>query len=961
MFPNEILMDIKELLPIKDRTNFCMVLNKGFDNLNENANNFRKHDSDEDDRCYKINSIYFFGIAYCREMCTQCMHSLPNGFCYLDMLTSRRLQVMMTLGAYPELRKIARMRVSLKNICVDDISITTSPGPDWVAEPVMSRYKGPRRLDREIVVQFKPRTTHLVRNRYSYGESEFERTFSPEEMNMFNENVIEDKTIDEQIKELLQEEEFYAYNEYYYLVGSGVFRKVDVDRDIMSSGYTAIEEAGIISNFKRRVDLGIPIEEAMKSSVGLDTWTIRRQGMCGVKRFIESRICDIARSYGKKPRRKLNQAQQDLLKRADESVLDEIIYDKEIKTKGLKDSITRSSLASVDQDKLKTIVPDLKIVKNKRSFDAESFCSISDMGNLINEIASKVGKDLDKISEHNKLDSRIDDMILGAEKVQGIYEDLLSYGNEKKDPMILKKSIEGIHNIYSSLVEDEIKSLERYGEQTKELVEEYKKNLMFDSIPDKLKSENYLKEINNLIDNIGEDEMKTKRLSQEELEELKPKKEEEPIIVSDDTDYSSGDRLGFLFARQEEEKENELKIVEQVGDLMTRKYNQRSQIKNNSITKTECLNILCQDFGINDVEEYTTLNRTKKELFLFIYRRVMYIFGFNITTKYPEDPAKSDQYFNVFLRFYNRNLDNKTILRTNNKKISSLWKDLFTGSGNKDIYKVPPTPDMTIYVEDPDTAEIRFQEVVEQYKRDLRSDGLRLARIAETSEKLKKQEEKLAKTHKADIPKGFKIQASNKIQQTINRLKDDLARDRMVSIIEEPRFRMHYKAITNPEWEDHHKLLTKGTRREMIERGWLQPAAKPSIDTIIGNIINLLEDGGMYDRKYRVRLDLDRKNMLVECDHNDFWKKIHVVEDSELQKNIDDFLNKTVEMFFNMIDNGMSNKTAKLIRFLCAGQETRILCSMISYYAYGYISKKFLPLRKKHRRDICMLLDKLIK
>jgi hypothetical protein len=401
--------------------------------------------------------------------------------------------------------------------------------------------------------------------------------------------------------------------------------------------------------------------------------------------------------------------------------------------------------------------------------------------------------------------------------------------------------------------------------------------------------------------------------------------------------------------------------VEDVGELMSRKYNQRYESKNDSVTKEECLNNLCKDFGIKSVDDYKELNRTKRELFLFIYRRVMFIFGFNITTKYPEDPSKSDAYFKVFCRFYSKNLEYKTILKTSNKRTIDFWKSLFAGKGNKDVYKVPPTPDMRIFVEDPDRAEQVFQEQVEEYRRRCESDGHRLSRIVTISENIKKQKMKLEKTEKADIPKGFKIQARNKIAQNLKSLEEDLKQSRIPTVLSEPVYRMQYKQITNPEWEKHMDMLVKGSRRDLIKLGWLQPGEKPTSQRIKDNIIQLLEQGSDYDVKYRVRLALDNKNMLVETESNDFWKKIHVLEESDLQMNIDDFLNKTVEMFFDMIDQGLSNKTAKLVKYLCAGQETRILCSIISYYSEGYISKKFLPLRKKHRREICSLLDKLIR
>jgi hypothetical protein len=889
------------------------------------------------------------------------MFSLPDGFCYLDSLLARRMPVMMALGAFPRLEKIKAMRIALKKVCIDDLHI---------AHTVMRGSLGP-------VIKFKgenlyPRCLHLSRNRYSYGEQDFEQMFSPEEMGIFSESPIEEETIDEQIDALLQEQNSGLYHEYYF-VGSDIVKKLDSERDIMSSGFTAIEEASIISNFKRRIDLGIPVDEALKSSRGLDVWTIRRQGMSGVKRFIESRICDIARSYGKKPRRKLNVAQMELLKRADDCVLEELFHDKEIKTPDLKNSISRASLASVDKDSLDAIVPNMKVVKNKRSLDAESFCNVSDLGSLIKEIGNKVGKDLDKIEQFNKMDSRIDDMLLKAEKVQGIYEDLLSKGQEKKDPHLFKRSIESIHTLYENLVKEEIESLERYGEATKELVEEYNKNLMFDEVPDRLKNKNILKNINQIIEESDQESLKTKRVEEvgseplqenDDLYEMPEMVKSKPVelkIESDDTDYSSGDRTGFLFQRSEEEKINELKIVGEVERVMSRRYNQRAVKKDDSLTKNECLSELYKEFGIGNYESHSELNRTKKEVFLFIYRRVMYLYGFDVNLKYPEDPKKSDSYFKTFLRFYNKYMDNKTLLQTKNIDIINFWKNLFSGGTNKDRYKVPEAPTQRIFIEDQKLSNELFDKRVETYNSGLEQKKTDMKEYAEIEEEISKKRQKMEKAEKADIPKGFKIQAKNKLTSQIEELKQNQRRLKMKVYPSKPIFRTEYSEITNPAWEEHMRILTRGTRREMIKRGWLDPGVSLDPSSICDLIINFLEKGTSTEEKYRMRIALDHKNMFHQTNSNDFWKKINIKMVGSLQMDSEDFLSKTVDMFYDMVDKEMSNKTAKLIRFLCAEQETRILCSIISYYSYGYISKKFLPIRKKYRRDICNSLDGLIK
>jgi len=944
--PNEIFNEICSYLPRKYELNFSMVM----DRQPPNPSYYSAHG------CADLS---LFGKSFCDKICNKCIKQLPLGFCYLDMLSARRLPVMMVLGAYPTLKKLKTMRIALKKICLDDFKIYSIPETrfiDYSIKPTCSR---------SVYAENELKVLHISRTRYSYGESDFEQVFSLEELRLFGADL-NIKSFDEEIEDIILTEDCDPNNMYYHVMGSeDVIRKLDNERDIMSSGYTVMEEANIIQNFKRRIDLGIPVEDAMKSSIGIDTWTLRRQGMSGIKRFIESRICDISRSYGKKPRRKLNTAQQELLKMADEHVLDEVLYEKEIRTNDLKSSITRASLATIRKDALEPIIADVKIIRNKRSLDAESFVSMSDMGNVIADIAKKVNTDLDNIQEKNRMDARLDDMILKAGQVQNIYDDLLSHGSTSKDPLVLKRSIEGIHNIYNNLVKDEIESLERYGEVTKELVDEYKKQKMFDLIPDVLKQSKITQDINSLIDNFGTDDIKTKVKAREEKEKTETAKDhtehdKDRIVISDDTDISCDERTSFLFQQSEKEAMKELEIVNEVEALMTKKYNQRNIRDDRSITKEECLEKLYSNFGINCMEEVPNMNRTKKELFGFMYRRVMYIFGFNVVLKYPEDPAKSSKFFEVFLKFYSRYLDNKTILRTTNSNIGKFWKNLFSGGGNKDIYKIPAAPNRTIYVHDEETTETKYQEKLQSMERKKQYNQMIMERNDGFRKELGKLKEKLDKIDKAEIPKGFKMQAVAKTMSRMKSLRSELASQDM-HLIEEVYRTPVEKEIPNPEYEAHNHLFRTGTRRDFIKAGWVTPMVELTPSDISKRIKLCLEDSGLYDNKYRVRLDLDSKFMLRETDSNDYWKKIYIREDSRLEMNADDFLKKTVKMFMDNIESNMSGKASQLVRYICAGQETRILCCMVSYFCYGYISKKFIPLRKKHRRDICLSLDKLIK
>jgi hypothetical protein len=952
--PNEILLQITDKLNKRDRVNFSMVLDRDPDS--EYTVNDRKPKRGEEmcENCYadESNVRTLFGHEYCKDLCDHCVTNLDDGFCYLKFLTKYRLPIAMVLGSYVSVEKLILLRTVLKNSCMSDFHLS-SPGMYFETKNGLAASRS--RLDRHgNHLDLYAFPLHLSKNRYSYGdEDHWDPVFSPEEMQMFNDQslVTEDmeETLDDELMRMCPENN--NKHNTYYVVGSSMVSFIPKDelRDILSSGYTPIEEASIIANFKRRLDLGIPVDEAMKSSVGLDNWTIKRHGMSGVKRFIESKICDIARAYGKKPRRKLNQPQLELLEEADRMNSDYVLFGRNVESPSLKSSISRSSLNTIREDVLRPIVGNkVKMTFNKNEIDPESMVAMSDLGDVIADIGSKLGKDLDKMENLNKMDKRLDDMLLKAERVQGIYDELLSHGNTKKDPLILKRSIESIHSVYTSLVDDEIESLKKYGEATSSLVKEYEDRSMFDKTTEIMRNEKIIQDINNLIEQSGE--QPAQRCGGEV-----------PLIeVSDESDFSEvDDKMSFLFQQSEMEKRNEEVIVNSVEDIMSLDTNGVRQNDTKFLTRADCNRVLFSNFGITTFDEQTRLNRTKRELFRFMYKRISYIFGFIVNFKELEDPAKSDSFFRIFKKFFDETIDGKVIKRDSPKNIRKFWRSVYSNGPGKDIYRIPSAPPKYEEVFSPEESDKSYNAFVERYNSDMDRYNNSIIRLKTVEEQIAKLDKKLLKAEESEIPQYLKAPAISKLRTHRARLTSEKRDYQSTTKPCVPLYQKIYVDKETEEWKEHNDLMTTGSRKQMIEAGYIEPENRIDLLAITERIKEYLSIKSIKERQYKLRLGVDSKNMLFETDSSDFVYKIKAVECLDSNYDVDSFLLATTNMFLELLNSSdfISNNQYKLIRRTIVGQETRVLCAMVSHCCFGYVSKNFIPLRKKHRRNLCQALD----
>jgi len=463
--PNELLDNIDINLKLRYKRNIKVALST------VKKIKTKEHDEEE----YRI---LFDGKSFCTDLCDVCIVRLGFGFCYLHMIENSRYKCMKKYGACPKLKVLRDDGVlSLTRsyaYCFDIFILSSESRVDLYGK----QYRpGPNQKSFIHVypVEFATDRRPFMNSNLNKPGFKFFKNDTITANAMFYEDELSNSRV-------------------------GADRLAWYKGDSLASGFSPNEEINILSQFKRRLDLGLPLEAAMSSHTGVNNWTVRRHGVAGLKRFIESRLVNISAELNKKSKSKLRDGQRELLEKVKNlHRFEDSTFKDFTRASAAVSFVPREGFADLmDQNELSG----LTMIQNKARVSVESLISSipsNDMADMINDVAKKTNGHLDVIEFEKEKDNNFDRLMREALEVQKLSLDILE---NKKDYKLINENISKMNDMRNNLIDRELDSLSNYGELTKDLVEEYKKREFEDNIPSALRQVDLMKDLENLIDGI---------------------------------------------------------------------------------------------------------------------------------------------------------------------------------------------------------------------------------------------------------------------------------------------------------------------------------------------------------------------------------------------------------------------------------------------------------------------------
>jgi hypothetical protein len=673
------------------------------------------------------------------------------------------------------------------------------------------------------------------------------------------------------------------------------------DPKLTTSGYSLIEEAAILRKFKEKLDSGRDYNDALSSITGYDQWIIRRQGVNGIKRFIESKLCEMSNTLGKKPRKKLTQRNLDYLQKVDLKSKMNNWVSGNCSSDGLPTASVRSAILTGSRISLlsnansyeecseiiDTLNPIMHMKLNKSKVSILMVDELDEVDKLVIDVGSKALNHLDNLDSMNDDESLNRATCLGM-AVQSKYDDLFDGNKMTTNMNKISEYLDTLEDARKEICFNEVESLKKYNENgdMDEIINKYKEPEMIDKELDNLiwggnsidktassefkkAIEEYMVKANNIVDDIKnlipenirtgvlEGNDKGKNPIYDNIEAT----EDSFIFKNPDSMNCFPDSNIFLTSKKfsfEEERLNHINneifmnstpgTIDMSCMIQDPIYEDENDIRTDKCVITwEKMKIMILDnFGVSNFDpNYRSIPTEKWRLLIHTLKCASTLFQVKFKTLYKTDKKKAKHLAKASKRLINKLIDGKTILITtlDRMNVKSAWRSLFRDFVNqKSFYTIPEEPNRYAEIDDIEKMERIYQRDLEKW--------LLINRNLETEIKNKEKNEEKIKKLKISIEQTKKqIENVNEIKRYFlacilekknNKLKELSLLRFNTEIPSKPKRISDLKQIVESEdWSDWNTKMKTYNKKELTDLGWYHPKYRLSENEFKEKLLSL--------------------------------------------------------------------------------------------------------------------------
>jgi hypothetical protein len=763
-------------------------------------------------------------------------------------------------------------------------------------------------------------------------------------------------------------------------------------------GFSRNEEKAIMDHFRKKLEFSKDLNSAKRDLSGLSSWTISRLGAVGVRRFIESKLFEIAGGLTSKDKKKLTKPQRQLLQYVKLSPPSFESLSTLSFTGLNKSQISLESKGSI-----------MTISKNGSTISIHKSDKSNEIDNMVIDVGEKLMSDLNYLHDDMKDQEDIEKAIAVASDIQESYDDLWVNGKLTTDRTKLLNYVTQLEVGLFNINKQEVKAFEDHKDDdrstasVKKIIDNYRSPYIENTIIEPRVHDHLFKEIMDSIDKLESEQISENIFNGMKLEAISSKlsdnltdhrgnivknliTQDAEIPIKIDEHLKPTPSAEELHAIKDEFSKRSVKLVEEnlktpnkvrrdsgieiselnldredilktnKGEILDNENNIYKDIKmikkeENKFSYHSSIRRLRHLFGVKSDYDLNrrSISRTKWEYFLYCHRMVNDIYDLQFKSIYRVDRKK----LGILRTFFMDNMS-KIILEgkimKNDCTDTTLLKQLFDCFLHKKekILVDEPLVKMETIIDHE-----KRQELFRGFKRhnenkelenDLirRNNSRKIDVIREMRAELDKAEENY---YNADAL--GKLRRLPRLVMLRTRELPSMEEEHIITDMTLEDLPLEQTTMETAEYRRYKEILDMSTR-ERHSKGYCEPAVRPRTSEVRETITKWLEDGEI-NTISKQKFNIDEEGCYA------FKEGFELIVECKISLN-----NLNIYIMNLLMSHLPSGRIRGEIQSSFMENKHRPLSWLISTISYGYISSKFLDMKKTDRNRVVKTLYSIL-